>query len=62
MVILFSKISDNYHFHQPEPGNVELSLSFESSITEPITVLSYQIYDKVVTITKDMEVSIAYAE
>ena len=58
----YFSILDNYHFHQNEPGVVDLSLSFKNSIDAPITLLSYAIYDKVVSITKDMEVSISYAK
>lgn len=53
---------DNWHNHQPDTGVIDLYMTFKSPLTEAITVLNYQVFDKIVEVNKDMEVSMSYAK
>jgi hypothetical protein len=53
---------NGYHFHQPQTGNVEMTLGFTAPLAEPITCIVYASYDAQVLIHEDGQVTVAYAE
>jgi hypothetical protein len=53
---------NGYHFHQPQTGNVEMTIGFSTELAEPITCIVYASYDAQVLIHEDGQVTVAYAE
>lgn len=52
---------NGYHWHRRENGgHIDIDLRFKEPLTDGITVLCFAVYDALVAIDKDMQVTVTY--